>query len=86
MLTKSRHLKTLGSNRAMADNRDGQAAYLMAENIGVKVLVLADIGSDYLAIPRSAVKDARTRGFPLKVEVLPEPIMLNMDIRGKGNK
>jgi hypothetical protein len=27
------------------------------------------------------VEDARQRGFPLKVEVLPEPIMLNMAIR-----
>jgi hypothetical protein len=32
------------------------------------------------------VEDARKRGFPLKVEVLPEPIMLNMAIRGKRDK
>jgi hypothetical protein len=32
------------------------------------------------------VEDARNRGFPLKVEVLPEPIMLNMAIRGKADK
>jgi hypothetical protein len=42
---------------------------------------LADTGSDYSAITRSTVEDARQRGFPLKVEVLPEPIMLNMAIR-----
>jgi hypothetical protein len=55
-------------------------------NLGVKVTVLADTGSDYSAIPRSAVEDARKRGFPLKVEVLPEPIMLNMAIRGESDK
>jgi hypothetical protein len=32
------------------------------------------------------VDDARKRGFPLKVEVLPEPIMLNMAIRGEIDK
>jgi hypothetical protein len=32
------------------------------------------------------VEDAKKRGFPLKVEVLPEPIMLNMAIRGEGDK
>jgi hypothetical protein len=47
---------------------------------------LANTGSDYSAIPRSAVEDARKRGFPLKVEVLAEPIMLNMAIRGKSDK
>jgi hypothetical protein len=47
---------------------------------------LADTGSDYSAIPRSAVEDARKRGCPLKVEVLPEPIMLNMEIRGESGK
>jgi hypothetical protein len=57
-----------------------------AENLGVKFTVLADTGSDYSAIPRSAVEDARKRGFPLKVEVLPEPIMLTMDIRGESEK
>jgi hypothetical protein len=51
-----------------------------------KVTVLADTGSGYSAIPRSAVEYARKRGFPLKVEVLPEPIMLNMDIRGEVYK
>jgi hypothetical protein len=71
----------LGNNRATDDNRDGQTAYLTAENLGVKVTVLADTGSDYSAITRSTVEDARQRGFPLKVEVLPEPIMLNMAIR-----
>jgi hypothetical protein len=76
--------KTLGNNGATADNRDGQTAYLTAENLGVKIKVLADIGSDYSAIPRRAVEDARKRGFPLRVEVLPEPIMLNMPIRGEA--
>jgi hypothetical protein len=76
----------LGNNGATNDNRDGQTAYLMAENLGVKVLVLADTGSDFSAIPRSAVEDAGKRGFPLKVEVLPEPIMLNMAIKGESDK
>jgi hypothetical protein len=76
----------LGNSGATANNRDGQTAYLTAENLGVKVTVLADTGSDYSAIPRRAVEDARKRGFPLKVEVLPEPIMLNMAIRGEGDK
>jgi hypothetical protein len=57
----------------------------MAENLGVKVTVLTDTGSDYLAIPRKAVEDARERGFHLKVEVLPEPIMLDMAIRGESD-
>jgi hypothetical protein len=76
----------LGNNRATTDNRDGQTAYLTAENLGVKVTVLADISSDYSTIPRSAVEDARKRGFPLMVEVLPETIMLNMAIRGESDK
>jgi hypothetical protein len=48
--------------------------------------VLADTGSDYSAIPRSAVEDARKRGFPLKIEALPEPIMVNMNIRGERDE
>jgi hypothetical protein len=64
---KKANFKTLGKNTATAFNRDGQTAYLMAENLGVKVTVLTDTGSDYSAIPRSAVEDARNRGFPLKV-------------------
>jgi hypothetical protein len=52
----------------------------------VKVTVLTDTGSDYSAIPRNAVKDARKRGFPLKIEVLPDLIMLNMAIRGESDK
>jgi hypothetical protein len=83
---KKADFKTLGNNRATTENRDGQTAYLMAENLRVKVTVLADTGSDYSAILRSAVEDARKRGFPLKVEVLPEPIMLNMAIRGESDK
>jgi hypothetical protein len=76
----------LGNDGATSDNRDGQTAYLTAENLGATVTVLADTGSDYSAIPRSAVEDARKRGFPLKVEVLPELIMLNMAIRGESDK
>jgi hypothetical protein len=76
----------LGNNRATHDNRDGHNAYLTAENLGIKVTVLAGTGSDYSAIPRNAVKDARKRVFSLKVEMLPEPIMLNMSIRGKSDK
>jgi hypothetical protein len=83
---KKANYKTLGNNGATSENRDGQAAYLTAENLGVKVTVLADTGSDYSAIPRSAVEDARKRGFPLKVKVLPDPIMLNMAIRGESDK
>jgi hypothetical protein len=49
-----------------------------------RVTGLADTGSDYSAIPRSAVEDTRKRGFPLKVEVLPEPIMLSMAIGVTG--
>jgi hypothetical protein len=86
MPTKRRHFKSLGNNGATADNRDGQAAILKAENLGVKVTVFADTGSDYSDIPLSAVEDARKRGFPLKVEVLPEPIMMNMAIRGESDK
>jgi hypothetical protein len=83
---KKPNFKILGNNRAMDDNRDGQAAYLTADNLGVRVTVLAITGSDYSAILRSAVEDARKRGFPLKVELLPKPIMLNMDIRGASDK
>jgi hypothetical protein len=52
---KKANFKTLGNNKATDDNKDGQTAYLTAENLGVKVTVLADTGSDYSAIPRSAV-------------------------------
>jgi hypothetical protein len=83
---KKANFKTLGNSRATADNRGGQTAYLTAENLGVKVTLLADTGSDYSAIPRSAVKDARKRGFPLKFEVQPKPIMLNMAIRSESDK
>jgi hypothetical protein len=50
------------------------------------VTVPADTGSDYSDILRSAVEDARKRSFPLKVEVLPEPIMLSIAIRGRNDK
>jgi hypothetical protein len=83
---KKANFKTFGDNKATNDSRDDQTAYLTAENLGVKVTVLTDTGSDYSAIPRSAVEDARKRGFPLKVEVLPEPIMLNMAIRSESDK
>jgi hypothetical protein len=80
---KKTNFKTLSNNGKTADNRHGQTAYLTKENLGVKVTVLADTGSDYSAVPRSNVEDARKSGFPLKVEVLPEPITLNMAIGGK---
>jgi hypothetical protein len=83
---KKANLKTLGNNGATSEIRDGQTAYLTAENLRVKVTVLADTSSDYSAIPRSAVEDARKRGFPLEVEVLPEPIMLNKAVRGESDK
>jgi hypothetical protein len=82
---KKANFKTLGNNGATSENRDGQIAYLTAENLRVKVTVLADTGSDYSAISRSAVEDARKRGFHLKAEVLPETIMLNMAIRGESD-
>jgi hypothetical protein len=50
---KKANFKTLGNNRGTADNRVGQTAYLTAENLGVKVTVLADTGSDYSAISRN---------------------------------
>jgi hypothetical protein len=83
---KKANFKTLSNNGATSEIRDGQTAFLTAENLGVKVTVLADTGSDYSAIPQSTVEDARNRGFPLKVEVLPVPIMMNMAIRGEGDK
>jgi hypothetical protein len=39
---KEANFKTLGNNGATAANRDGQTAYLTAENLGVKVAILAD--------------------------------------------
>jgi hypothetical protein len=79
---KKVNIKALDNNGATADNRDGPIAYLTAENLGVNVTVLADTGLDYSTIPHSAVEDARMHGFPLKIEGLLEPIMLNMAIRG----
>jgi hypothetical protein len=67
------NLKSLGRNGAMAENRDGQTAYLTAENLGVKVTVLVNTGSGHSSVPRSAVENARKPGFPLKVELLPSP-------------
>jgi hypothetical protein len=63
MLTKGK-LKTSGNIGATVNNRDRQTAYLTAENHIFKVTVLADTGFDYPTIPRSAVEDARKRGFP----------------------
>jgi hypothetical protein len=83
---KKTNFKTLGNNGATSDNRDGKTAYLTAVNLGFKVMILAHKGSDYSAIPRNAVEDSRKRGFPLKVEVLPEPIMLNMAISDDSDK
>jgi hypothetical protein len=76
----------LGKNRETTENRDCQTAYLTAENHGVKVTVLVDTGSDYTAMSRSAVEDARKRGFPLKVDVLLVPTILNMAIRVESDK
>jgi hypothetical protein len=70
----------------MLDSKDEQTSYLTVENLVVKITVLANTGSDYLDIPRSAVEDARKRAFPLKVEVLPKPIVLKMTIRGESDK
>jgi hypothetical protein len=39
---KKANIKTLGNNGATTENRDGKTAYLTAENLGVKVTVLAD--------------------------------------------
>jgi hypothetical protein len=47
---------------------------------------LADTGSGYSATLHDAVEDARKRGFPLKVEVLLEPIMMNMAVRSESDK
>jgi hypothetical protein len=41
---KKANFKTLGNNGATSDNKDCQTAYLTAENLGVKVTVLADTG------------------------------------------
>jgi hypothetical protein len=46
---------------------------------------MADTGSEYSEILRSAVEDARKCGF-LKVEVFPELITLNIAIRGERSK
>jgi hypothetical protein len=87
MPTGRRQTSKLSNSKASADIRDRQTTtYLTAENLEDKVTVLADIGSDYSTISRSAVEDARKDGFPLKVEVLPEPIMLNMAISGERDK
>jgi hypothetical protein len=43
---KKAKFKYLGINRATADNRDGQTAYLTAKNLGVQVMILEDTGSD----------------------------------------
>jgi hypothetical protein len=43
---KKANFKTLGNNGATSENRGGQTAYLTAENLRVKVTVLADTGSD----------------------------------------
>jgi hypothetical protein len=43
---KKANLKTLGRNGAMADKREGNTASLTAKNLGVKVAVLADTGSN----------------------------------------
>jgi hypothetical protein len=44
---KKANFKTLGNNRATTENRDGQTAYLTAEDLGVKITVLTETGSDF---------------------------------------
>jgi hypothetical protein len=83
---KRANFKDSGNKGSTAENREGQTAYLTAENLRVKVTAFADTGSNYLARPRSAVEDARKRGFPLKFDVLLKPIMLNIAIRGESDK
>jgi hypothetical protein len=61
---KKSNLSTLRSNCAMADTRDGQISYLTSENLVVMVTVLADTGSGYSAIPRSAVMDQGSVSSP----------------------
>jgi hypothetical protein len=63
---KKANLKTWGNNGAPSENRNRQTAYLTAENLGVKVTLLPETGSDYSSIPRNAVENARKRGSPLK--------------------
>jgi hypothetical protein len=84
---KKASFKTLGNNRATSDSRDGQTAYLTAEKLGIKVTVWQTqaLTTPLYRAVLSSVEDARKRGFPLKVEVLPEPIM-HMDIRGESDK
>jgi hypothetical protein len=83
---KKANFNTLGNNREMDYNRDRQTAYLIAKDLGVKITILTDTGSDYFAIPRSSVEAAKKRGSSLKAEVLPNPIMLNMAIKGESDK
>jgi hypothetical protein len=83
---KKAKLKTLGNDRETSEIRNDQTAYLTAAKLGVKVTVLADTGSDYSTISRSAVEDAKKRSFPIKVDVLPKSIILNMAIRGEIDK
>jgi Holliday junction resolvasome RuvABC DNA-binding subunit len=60
---KEASFKTLGNNIATTENMDVQTAYLTAENLGVKVTVLADTGSEYSALPRSDVEDSSSVAF-----------------------
>jgi hypothetical protein len=75
---KKANFKTVGNNRATTENRVSQTAYLTADNLGVKVTVLADKGSDYSAIPCSAVEDARKRGIPLKCSAARTNVVLRI--------
>jgi hypothetical protein len=52
---KKANLQTLDSNGEMANNSDGQTAFLTVENLEVKVTVLAVTGSENSSIPRSVV-------------------------------
>jgi hypothetical protein len=73
----------LGNNRATDDNRDGVSHGGESRSQGHGIAVIC---SDFSAIHRSAVEDARKRVFRLKVQVLPEPIILNMAIRVESDK
>jgi hypothetical protein len=44
---KKANFKTLDNNRPTDDDRDRQTVYLTAENLGFKVTVLAETGSEY---------------------------------------
>jgi hypothetical protein len=80
---KDANLKTLGSDGLTAENSDGQTADLAEKNLGFNVTELAETDSNYSAIPCCAVNDETKRESSIKMDLLPEPIIPNMAIRGK---